>query len=314
MLRAFVHRLALSVPLLLGVSALTFVLAALTPGDAAQTILGTQASPEAVAKLNESMGLNLPIYQQYGNWLSGVFHGDLGTSVFTGEPVTRILGDGLPITLTLIVGAVGLSLLIGVPLGVASARRPDRGGQALDVLAMLGFAIPTFWLGLLLVVGFSNTLHLFPASGWVNPNVSYAQWARSLVLPVAALAVGGISLMAKQTRDGMLDAMSREFIRSLRGRGISERDVVYKHALRSALPNTVTLVGLYVVSLLLGTTLVEAVFALRGLGTIAVEATTQHNLPILEGAALYFTLVVVVVFALVDVIRAWLNPKLRLAT
>jgi len=155
-------------------------------------------------------------------------------------------------------------------------------------------------------------LRWFPPSGWVNPSVSLGSWARSLVLPVVTLTAAGASVIAKQTRDGMLDVMSQDYIRALRARGISQRSIVYKHALRNALPNVVTLLGLYVVSLLLGTTLVESVFALQGLGSIAVQATNQHDLPVLEGAALYFTLIVVVTFTIVDLVRVWLNPKLRM--
>ena len=155
-------------------------------------------------------------------------------------------------------------------------------------------------------------LRWFPPSGWVNPSVSLGSWARSLVLPVVTLTVAGAAVIAKQTRDGMLDVLSQDYIRALRARGISQRSIVYKHALRNALPNVVTLLGLYVVSLLLGTTLVENVFALQGLGSTAVQATSQHDLPVLEGAALYFTLIVVVTFTIVDLVRVWLNPKLRM--
>jgi peptide/nickel transport system permease protein len=303
----------LSLPLLFGVSVLTFVLAGLTPGSAARAILGTTATNQSIAALNRSLGLNKPIYQQYWHWLYGILHGQLGHSIFTGEPVSRILASGLPITLTLIGASVLLSLLIGVPLGVLSAQRSGGRGQLLDGLSMVGFAVPTFWLGLVLVLVFANWLHVLPATGWVYPSASLTGWLRSLALPVLTLSLGGSSVIAKQTRDGMLEALESEFIRSLRSRGIPEYSITYRHALRNALPNVVTLVGLYVVSLLLGTTLVESVFALQGLGSIAVQATEQHDLPIVEGAALYFTVIVIVAFALVDLVRAWLNPKLRTA-
>lgn len=311
MLRPLVRRLLLSLPLLFGVSILTFVLAALTPGDPGRSILGVNATPQSVEAIDRSLGLDKPIYYQYWHWLDGLFHGNLGASIFSGQPVTQILGAGLPVSLTLIIGAVLFALAIGIPLGVESARRRGRAGQTVAVVSMIGFAIPTFWLGLVLVLIFANGLHLFPASGWVSPSQSFSGWARSLVLPMITLASGGASIIAKQTRDGMMDVLSQDFIRSLRARGISERSIVYRHALRNALPNVVTLAGLYIVSLLLGTTLVESVFALQGLGTIAVNATSQHNLPVLEGAALYFTVIVVAGFMLVDQVRAGLNPKLR---
>jgi peptide/nickel transport system permease protein len=311
MLTGLIRRLVLSLTLLFAVSMLTFVLAAVTPGDPAVTILGTSSTPQTAAALDKTLGLDQPLYQQYWHWLSGAVHGDLGDSLFTAEPVAKIVNGAWPITVTLIAGAVALSLLIGVPLGVMGARRRGFGGQVVDAVSMVGFGLPTFWLGLLMVLLFSNALHWLPSSGWIEFSVSPSGWFRSLLLPVVTLAIGGAAVVAKQTRDGMLEVLSREFIRSLRSHGISEASIVYKHALRNALPNVVTIVGLYVVSLLLGTTLVESVFALQGLGSVAVQATSEHDLPILEGAALYFTVIVVVVFALADITRLWLNPKLR---
>jgi peptide/nickel transport system permease protein len=312
MRRALIRRLIVSVPLLLAVSLVTFVLLALTPGNAARTILGTSATPSQITALEKQLGLDQPLYAQYWHWLSQALHGNLGSSVFTGEPVVRILSSGLPITLTLVIAATAGSLLVGVPLGILSARRSGPTRHAVDVFSLAGFAIPSFWLGLLLVVVFAMKLKWFPPSGWVNPSVSLGSWARSLVLPVVTLTAAGAAVIAKQTRDGMLDVLSLDYIRALRARGISQRSIVYKHALRNALPNVVTLLGLYVVSLLLGTTLVENVFALQGLGSTAVQATSQHDLPVLEGAALYFTLIVVVTFTIVDLVRVWLNPKLRM--
>ena len=159
---------------------------------------------------------------------------------------------------------------------------------------------------------FSNVLNWFPAAGFTPLTQSFTGWLTSIVLPVATIGVPGAGLLlpARPGR-GMLDVLGRDYIRSLRARGLPERSIIYKHALRNALGNVVTLLGIYVVGLLLATTLVENVFAMQGIGTVAVNATTQHDLPVLEGAALYFTIVVVIAFVLVDLTRAWLNPKLR---
>jgi peptide/nickel transport system permease protein len=311
MVRTLLRRILISVPVLFAVSILTFALTALTPGDPALTILGYQATPQAVAALDASLGLNKPVDVQYWHWLTGAFHGDLGTSLFTGQSVTSLLSASTPITLTLIIGAVLLALVVGVPLGVASARRARSRGQLIDALSLTGFAIPAFFLGLLLTQVFANELNILPASGWVPFAQSISGWFRSLVLPVLTLGIPGAAVVARQTRQGMIEVLSKEFVRSLRGRGLSEASIVYKHALRNSLGNVITLLGLYVVGLLLGTTLVETVFAVQGLGSLAVQATQQHNLPVLEGVAVIFTIIVVVVFALVDVSRAWLNPKLR---
>lgn len=311
MFKPVLHRLLLSVPVLLIVSALTYVLTAITPGNPGRTLLGTTATEEAVEAFNQRLGLDQPLYEQYWKWLEGVFHGDLGRSVFSGEAVTSILNSGLPVTLTLIIGATLISVLGGVLLGVLSARRGSEASRLRDVIGTLGFAIPSFWLGLLLVLLFALRLHWLPASGWVPFSVSPSEWARHAVLPVATLAVAGIAMIARQTRAGMLEELDRPYVQALRARGVSERAIVYKHALRNAMPDVVTLVGLYVVSLLLGTTLVETVFAQQGLGSIAVQATSRHDLPILQGVGIYFALIVIVVFCATDVTRAWLNPKLR---
>jgi peptide/nickel transport system permease protein len=311
-LRSVGRRLWLSVPLLFGVSILTFVLESLTPGNPAAAILGTQATPETTAALSRQLGLNQPIYDQYWHWLERVLHGDLGRSILTQEPVTSLLDARLSVTLSLIVGTVLVSSVAGIALGIASALRGGVLGRAVDALSLTGLAVPNFWLGYLLVLAFAIALPIFPATGYVAIGDSSLDWLRSLVLPVFALSVGGISIIAKQTRDAMLDVLQREFIRALRARGVSQRSIVYRHALRNALPNVVTLIGLFVVSLLLGTTLIESVFALPGLGSEVVLATSQHDLPVIEGVALYFTLIVIVVFILVDSICAWLDPKVRL--
>jgi peptide/nickel transport system permease protein len=311
MLRALLRRVLLAIPLLFVVSILTFVLTGLIPGDPAHTILGTNATAASIKAINKTLGLDRPVYVQYWDWLMGLFHGTLGGSIFSGEPVTDILGDGLPITVTLIVGALLISVLVGVPVGVASARRAKSGGQLIDAFSLVGYAIPPFFLGLLLALLFADTLQIFPPSGWVDPGDSISGWLLSIVLPIATLAIPGAAIVARQTRQGMLEVLGRDFIRSLRARGLSQNSILYKHALRNALGNVVTLLGLYSVGLLLGTTLIETVFAMQGLGSIAVVATQQHDLPVLEGAALYFTLIVIVVFALVDVARVALNPKLR---
>jgi peptide/nickel transport system permease protein len=309
--RTLLRRLILSIPLLFVVTVLTFVVTGLTPGSVAATILGTNATPAKIAALNQQLGLNQPTLVQYWHWLDHAVHGNLGTSVLTGESVTSILGNALPLTLSLIVGAVLVAVVVGIPLGVLSAQRAKSGGQVVDALSLVGYAVPNFFLGLIFGYLFSNVLNWFPAAGFTPLTQSFTGWLTSIVLPVATIGIPGAALLARQTRQSMLDVLGRDYIRSLRARGLPERSIIYKHALRNALGNVVTLLGIYVVGLLLATTLVENVFAMQGIGTVAVSATSQHDLPVLEGAALYFTIVVVIAFVLVDLTRAWLNPKLR---
>jgi peptide/nickel transport system permease protein len=312
MIAVVLRRLAWSVPLLFIVSALTFVLLSLTPGDAAQTILGTSGNRAQYAQIRHQLGLDQPLYSQYWQWLNRLLHGNLGSSLFTGESVASQLNSRLPVTLSLMVGSTLLAATIGIGLGVLSAlsRRPFvRRGS--DVMSLLGMAIPNFWFALVLVSVFAVTWKIFPATGYTPFAQSPSEWALGLVLPVVALAVAGIAVVAKQTRDAMLDVMNRDFIRTLRAAGLNEASVVFRHALRNAAIPVVTVLGLQLVGLLSGTVLVEAVFVLPGLGGLAVQATNQHDIPVVQGVAVYFTLFVIALNLFVDVAYSWLNPKVR---
>jgi peptide/nickel transport system permease protein len=311
MVRLIAYRVLISVPLLFGVSILTFVLVSFTPGDAARAILGANGTPQQYAQLRHQLGLDQPLYAQYGHWLQRVVHGDLGSSLFSREPVAQALNERLSVTLSLIIGATILSAVLGIGLGVFSALRAGRAGWAVDVLSLAGLALPTFWLGLVLVTLLAVDIRLFPATGYVPLSQSVGEWVRALVLPVATLAVGGAAVVAKQTRDSMLDVLQRDFIRTLRASGASEWSIVLKHALKNAAIPVVTILGLLFVSLLSGTVLVESVFVLPGLGSLAVQATTQHDIPMIQGVGVYFTLIVIAVNLLVDLTYGWLNPKVR---
>ncbi|WP_236790586.1 ABC transporter permease [Amycolatopsis sp. GM8] len=311
MSRLVLRRLAISVSLVFAVSLLTFLLQSLTPGDTARTILGTNYTPEGYAQLRQQLHLDQPVLTRYWDWLSHAIRGDLGTSPISGLGVGTEIANRLGVTLALVLGTTVVATLIGVALGVLSAVRGGVLGRAVDVLSMVGFALPSFWLALVLVLLFAVTLRVFPATGYVPFLHSPAGWAQSLVLPIAALAVHGIAHLAKQTRDGMLDVLSRDFVHTLRANGASESSIIFRHALRNAAIPVVTVVGLMLVSLLGGTVLVEAVFAMAGLGGLAVQSTTQHDLPMIQGVALTFTLIVVVVNFAVDLAYGWLNPKVR---
>jgi peptide/nickel transport system permease protein len=313
MLRLVARRLALSVPLVFAVSALTFVLVAMTPGDPAFAILGPNAPESSYADLREQLGLNDPLWARYWDWLSGAVHGDFGTSLFTGQGVEAAIVQRLPVTMSLIVGAVVLSTIIGVGLGVLAAVRRGVTARAIDAASLAGVAIPPYWLALVLVAVFAVTWRLLPATGYVPLADSPGGWARSLVLPVSVLAVSGVALLAKQTRDAMLDVLSRDFIVTLRARGVSERSIVLKHGLRNAAIPVVTVIGLFFVGMLSGTVFVETVFAMPGLGSLAVQATLQHDIPVVQATAVFFTLIVVAVNLLLDLAYGWLNPKVRLA-
>ena len=311
MLRLVLRRLLISIPLVAVVTLLTFLLQSIAPGDTARTILGINYTPEAHAQLRQQLGLDRAPLDQYWDWLSGALRGDLGVSPISGLDVGAEIGNRIAVTLSLIVAATVLAAAIGIALGVLSAVREGWLGRSVDGLSMIGLGLPNFWLGLVLVSVFAVALPLLPATGFVSFADSPTDWARSLVLPVATLTVGAVAVVAKQTRDAMLEALGREYIDTMRANGVPSHSIVLRHALRNAAIPVVTVIGLVFVSLMSGTVLVEAVFAMPGLGGLAIQATTQHDLPMLQGVALTFTLIVVTVNLLVDLTYGWLNPKVR---
>lgn len=313
MLRLIAHRLLLALPLLFAVSALTFVLTALAPGDAASALLGESATPAKIAALQRQLGLDHPIYVQYWDWLEHAVRGDLGDSIVTNQSVTSALTARLPVTLSLAFGATILSALLGVSLGVFSGIKGGALGGATDVLAMLGFAIPGFWLGLVLVSVLAVNAGLLPATGFVPFSESPADWLRSLILPWFTLALVGVTGIARQTRAAMREVMGRDFIMALRADGVAESRIIFDHGLRNAAIPVVTMVGTFFVAMLGGTVLVESVFAMNGLGSLAVSSAQNGDLTMLQGIAVVYAVIVVVVNILIDIAYGALNPKARLA-
>jgi len=311
LLHVVVRRLLLAVPLLFVVSALSFVLVSLTPGDAAHEILGANAPPSAYDNLRHELGLDLPLYEQYSRWIRHAVSGDLGASLFTGEKVTHAIDARLPVTLSLIGLSLAIVFVVGVGLGVLSAVRGGAVGRFVDALSLIGFALPTFWLGLILIVVFAVNLRWFPAVGYVPLAESPSKWIRSLFLPVLALGIHSLAGIAKQTREAMLDALASEYVRMARANGVSARSILFRHALKNAAIRVVTVLGVLTVSLLGGTVIVETVFALPGLGGLAVSNKIQHDLPMVQGIAVYFSVIVVVVNLVVDVAYTWLDPRVR---
>lgn len=311
LLRVILRRIGLAVPLLFLVSVLSFVLVSLTPGDAARAILGTQAPPGVYEQLRHDLGLDLPLHEQYWRWLTHAVTGDFGSSLFTGEPVTEAIQARMPVTFSLMLGALLVSLVVGVGLGMFSAVRGGVLGRIVDAFALLGFALPSFWVGAMLVVIFAVELRWLPATGYVPIIESPTGWIISLILPVFSLALGGIAALAKQTREAMLDVLSSEYIRMARANGIRRRQIVFVQALKNASVRVVTVLGVQAVGLLSGTVVVETVFALPGLGSLAVDSTVQHDLPIIQGTVIYFTVLVVVINLIIDLTYTWLNPKVR---
>jgi peptide/nickel transport system permease protein len=305
------RRLLLAIPLLFVVSFLSFALVAVAPGDPAVDILGLNATRAQDAALDRRLGFDQAVPVQYWHWLVNALHGDLGTSFASSQPVLTVVDSGLGVTLSLVIGATLLTAVLGIALGTLSAIRGGAAGRLTDAFAMLGFAIPSFWLGMVLQDVFGVHAHLVPATGYVPFGQSPAGWIRSLILPVITLAVAGMTGVAKQTRDSMRDTLHRDYIDALRADGVPEWRIITRHALRNAAIPVVTALGTIFAGMLGGTVLVESVFSMQGLGYLVVSAAGQHDLPVIEAITVLFTIGVIIVNLLVDLAYGWLNPRAR---
>jgi len=303
------RRLSLAVPLMLVISLIVFVLGSLAPGSVAESMLGSRATPEAVQELNRQLGADRPLLVQYWSWLKNAATGDLGVSVVSGRPVTEIMAARLPVTLSLALGALLLVIALGATAGMLAAVRGGIVGRLVEVGAVLVRGLPSFWIAMIAAVILGVNLRWVPVSGYVPFGQSPTEWARSLVLPVAVLGFGEAALVAIVTRAEMLAAMRSDYVRSLRANGFPWKRIVFKHIAKNAAGPVLTMVSLVFVGLLGGTILMEQIFAMPGLGTQMVTSTSTHDLPVIQGLAVFYTAMVVVIFLLTDVVHGLLNPK-----
>lgn len=293
-------------------AALVFSALLAIPGDPAEVILGINASPQAVAALRQQLGLNEPPLTRFASWLGDAFRGDLGTSLNYQRPVGRLIVERLEVSIPLAVGGVIVAFLIALPLGILAALKRDSGWDPLIVLfSQLGAAVPSFWLGLLLILLFSVELGWFPAAGYTRWSSNPLGMMRSMVLPVFALGLGQAAVMTRMTRAAMLDVLSQDYIRTAKAKGLPARSTVYKHALRNALVTIVTIVGLSFSQILIGSIIIEQVFSLPGLGRLALTAIGTRDFPLLQGEVLVYASAIVLLNFLVDVSYSLLDPRIR---
>ncbi|MDQ3458757.1 MAG: ABC transporter permease [Deinococcota bacterium] len=291
---------------------LVFVALLAVPGDPAEVILGINASPQALQALREQLGLTLPPVERFARWLGGLLRGDLGVSINYGQPVTSLIVSRLEVSLPLAFGAMLLACLVALPLGVLAALRQ---GSWLDPLVtgatQLGAAVPSFWLGLLLILLFSVELGWLPAGGWTSWSRDPLRAAQSLVLPVLALGLGQAAVITRQTRAAMLEVLGQDYIRTARAKGLRARRVVYGHALKNTMVTLLTIIGLSFSQLLVGAIIVEQVFSLPGLGRLALTAIGTRDFPLLQGEVLFYATVIVLLNFLVDLSYSLLDPRIR---
>ena len=293
-------------------TAVSFILVAFLPGDAAVSLAGQNATEEQLEQVREDLGLDQPVWAQYNHWFARAIRGDLGKSMINRQPVTAQLNDRLAPSMSLIVGATLVGATFGVAIGILGVRR-GRIGRVLDAGSITGLAVPDFWLGLVLIVLFAVRLGWFPPTGYVPWRDGVGAWLRSVALPIATLSVPATAILARQTREAMSSAMSKEYVRTLRAAGLDERSILFRHGLRNAAIPVLTVVGLVFVGALGGTVAVESVFAIPGLGSTAVRATANRDLPLIQGVVVYFTIIVIATNLLVDCAYGYFDPRLRSA-
>jgi len=307
MFNYLIRRVFTSVLVLFGVSMLVFSVIHLVPGDVTMAILGRQkVSEEKVAELREQLGLNDPLYVQYGRYVSKVLRGDLGVSIRTNQSISESIADQMPSTFALAMSALVIALIIGGILGMSAAL---NHGSWLDTfvmgLSVSGLSIPTFWMGLLLILLFSVHLKLFPS-------ISSGSSPSQLFLPALALALPEAAVTARMVRASMLDVLNKEYIITARAKGLPRKMVIFKHALRNATIPIVTFVGLQMAYLLGGATIVETMFARQGIGRLAVQSIFNRDYPMVQGVVLVTAAIYVLINTLTDITYVWLNPTIRL--
>ncbi len=317
MQRYLTRRLVMLLPVLIGTTVIVFSFIRLVPGDAALVILGNDYTPEGARELRNQLGLDRPAYIQYLTWMGNVLQGNLGNSIypfggikFKGDPVVKVIFDRLPTTLALTFGTMMLSILLAVPIGMITAiKRNSAVDSILRIVSMIGISMPVFWFGLLLILVFAIQLHWLPANGNFTTNGFQA-----LILPVVALGISDAALLSRMTRSAMLEVLAEDYVRTARAKGLKDLVVYYRHALRNALIPIVTVVGFQFGGLLSGAVLTETIFTMPGLGRLLVESVFRRDYPVIQGSVLIIALMFVITNLVVDLLYAYLDPRVSLAS
>jgi len=312
MLHYLLKRLAAIVPTIFFVTIIIFGLQQLLPGDAAMILAGENQDPEVIAYLQKKMHLDEPLPMRYAYWVAGVFHGDLGESLRIQQPVLELIQEKLPVTLELAAIAMLIALVIGIPAGIVSAVGKDTvWDYAANVIALWGLSTPNFWLGILMILLFSVSLGWLPASGYVSPFEDLKANLSAMIMPAFVLGNAIAAVLMRHTRSAMLQVLNADYVRTARAKGLDERTVVLKHALRNALTPIITLGALEFGTLLSGAVLTEQVFSIPGFGKLVVDAVFNRDYAVVQGVVLFTSSVYIVLNLLADLAQFFVNPRLR---
>jgi peptide/nickel transport system permease protein len=312
MLGYVIRRVLMVVPVMGVVALIVFSLLYLTPGDPAQVLAGDQATPEQIEKIRETLGLDQAPHARFLSWLWLLMNGDLGLSIFSGEPVTHMISQRLQPTFSLLVLSVLISVSVGIPFGVAAAAR--RGGmidKALTYFTTLGFSIPSFIAGYGLAFIFATNLKWLPVQGFSPLAEGLLPWLRSLMLPAVTLSLVYAAIIGRVTRASMLEVLSEDYIRTARAKGVSPRRILFRHALQNAAVPIVTIIGIGIATLIGSAVITENVFAIPGIGRLTVDAILHRDYPIIQGVVLMLSAAYVLVNVAVDLFYTLLDPRIR---
>lgn len=305
MLKYIAKRLLAMIPVILGVTLIVYLIMSLAPGDPARTILGEQATEEQVQELRTEMGLDQPIIVQYFRYIWNLLHGDLGRSYQSRIDVSTEIFSRFPNTIKLALTASLFSVILALPLGIIAAVRQNTFFDSFSMfIAIIGISCPTFWFGLILILVFAVNLKWFPVSGQVDN-------FRGMVLPALTLAFNSMAAMARVTRSSMLEVIRQDYIRTARAKGVSNRNVILRHAVPNAMIPTVTVIGLRIGGLLAGAVICETVFSWPGIGRLLVQSIQSRNTPVVLGCIIIFSICFSLVNLIVDILYAFIDPRIK---
>jgi peptide/nickel transport system permease protein len=306
------RRLLQTLPVVVFATFVVFALLKLVPGDIAMTLAGENATDARIAEIRQLYGLDQPFFVQYGSWLWKAMHGNLSASLLSGEPVLTSILRSLPNTLRIVTIAMLLALVIGIPLGIAAASKPhSRLDRALMSLASLGVAVPNFWLAMILVSMFALERNWFPATGAVAFGTDPVESLRHAFLPALALAAGGVAEVARQLRGSLVEILSSQAVRTLHAKGVRPAAILWKHGLKNVSVNLLTVIALLANRLLAATVVVEAVFAIPGMGSLIVHAAIHRDFPVVQGVVFAMVLIVIAINFTTDALYRIVDPRVR---
>ncbi|WP_155592990.1 ABC transporter permease [Lysinibacillus cavernae] len=307
------RRIILLITTILLVSIITFGVFQILPGDPVRTMLGTEADPTQIENLRSELGLDRPLYEQYVDWMKGLLTGQLGNSIRFSMPVKELLFDRLPVTMSLAGLTLIIVLFISLPLGMFAARRQNKlSDVSLSTVTQIGMAVPSFWLGMMLILYIGLQFSFFKISGYIPWTQSVAGALSTLILPALTIAIPQIAINFRYVRTAILEQVQLDYVRTIRSKGMSEQNVMYKHVLKNSMIPILTVFGLIMAEVVAGTIIVEQVFSLPGVGQLLITAISNRDFPLVQGIVMYITVAVVMINFIVDVLYSVLDPRIRL--